>query len=167
MSGTTPSGRSPASVRMVKPGSHGIVSISGSNFRIAIWGGYLGQLRGKYIWRGLNVLRRKVRFWGLDKRGDCSWRIHHGEGETPSRQPAGRRRYKSCGASLRRTGEGVPTHHAKCRRVGDPGACPHVDWGSFDGETPALHFAQARSYDPAAAEANLGGDGRARINCCV
>jgi hypothetical protein len=28
----------------------------------------MGQLRGKYIWRGLKVLRRKQRFWGLDKR---------------------------------------------------------------------------------------------------
>src|SRR5579862_4853620 len=67
MSGTTPSGRSPASVRMVKPGSHGIVSISGSNFRIAIWIGSLGQLREKYIWRGLKVLREKARFGGLDR----------------------------------------------------------------------------------------------------
>jgi hypothetical protein len=27
----------------------------------------MGQVREKYIWCGLNALRRKTRFWGLDK----------------------------------------------------------------------------------------------------
>ena|ERR1700751_4536457 len=32
----------------------------------------MGQLRGNYIWRGLNALRGKQRFWGLDKRFQAS-----------------------------------------------------------------------------------------------
>ena len=109
MSGTTPSGRSPASVSAVQPRTRGFVSISGSNFRIAIWIGYLGQLRGKLFGDASKSCGEKNALRGLTSGREGR--------DAPARQQAGffaSLALAEFAAELRRrTARADPPHRAK------------------------------------------------------